>query len=604
MKGKILLLGLLLLLLVPGASAVLLETFQDGGQTGWVYVSADNQISPPYSSMSIAARPNYPELIRMKLHVESGRYWGHVAYTYAWYDIPTTSNYFAFTSVGTYLANTENLVPLFNNFNYGFGGGQDYWQGVMFYDSEGTLLYSYNGGYNLQFRDTVPHRWEFIRNLDSIAMSVYKDGVFVSTIGTSNVAPSYMKFYIQNGGDSNYASVPTDWWVDDINLGDTSCGQIGTLPYGWYLRKDILNSAVTGVYDPLNNIVRTNTFYSTFGNNVAFCGYHNNTPVNLIDASGVTWETFNASTGAGIASYNLVHFFASAAPYGKYQLSMPELSGATGFPDIWYIATGATITWDRTLYSSTDSATITYTISDGNYDIETYDYKIKVLDYNGVLKTTFDLQGQSGNKYITFNPVTYSEGIYFAELDAVRKSDSKVITLFWAQTQIRDKIIIIGQVLNAPNVTPIFGATITLLQGLSTSTSTTDSNGRFNNSATWTTSTPLYVGTTASGYRSDNFSFTPLGHKTYNLTIPLLPNTLTPVGISGGGLVRLKPYYSPADGAYVFAFNASGNLSTVRTNAAGYYVFNNAVNNRTYTLTSGLVRYNNYTPFQQLFGGL
>lgn len=577
MKWQLLIISLLLCVASVGAWE---ETFQGGtafsySQTG----TSGGAGSAPLSASLIQPTTNENWYFNINQYT-TDEYGTGTGLTLINPTPPTTpSDYFAFTNVGWSKIPSASATT-----------------SIRFYDSTGNYL-TQSSDLTSLFANNIGKRFELKRDASSGAIHLYINSVDEGLIATTTIRPAVFGFYDTIGG-GYYTPNNFNFAIDDIiQQTGSSSNIVGTIPKSWYIKKDMLGATVNGLYNNLNASVRTTYFTSTYGS-----GTNLNTNLELVDSNGRVWETAPITGYAGSAQLNLTDFTASSAPFGLYRV---RIGGTATYDTLWYIGTGASISWDKSQYPNGDTATITYDISSSYYDTITYNYKIVVMDiYGATIGTNSTITTQTGSVTKVLDSTTYPTGVYYAELIATPKAGGNDIIMNYAQTEIVGYVFLSGYVMNAETGALLSGVNINTTQGTSTKTSTSLTGGLWNSSNNWLSGTPITINTTKTGYAQDLLSITALSAKSISLNISLVPLPATSTGVSIGGIVRDNVYSNPIPGASVVVRNTtSGEYQTKTTNIAGFYRADNLYSGRLYDVWSSKTGYGNSTVAQKLAVG-
>ena len=579
MKWQWLLVGLLLMGCVAGAGAGE-ETFQGG--TAFSYSQSGTSGgagSAPISASLIQPTTNENWYFNMNQYT-TDEYGTGTGLTLINTTPPTTpSDYFAFTNVGWSKTSTAGAATY-----------------IGFYDVSGNYI-TQSTDISSYLSTYIGGRFELKRDASSGAIHLYVNGIDEGLIATTTIRPAIYGFYDTISG-GYYTTCNYNFAIDNIIQETGSSTRIvGTIPKSWYIKNDMLGATVDGLYNNLNASIRTTYFTSTYGS-----GTNLNTNLELVDSNGTVWETTPITGYAGSAQLNLTHFTASAAPFGLYQV---RIGGTATYDTLWYIGTGASVSWDKPQYPNGDTATISYDISSSYYDTITYDYKIIVMDiYGASVGTNSTVTTQTGSIQKTLDSTTYPTGVYYAEIIATPKAGGAGIVMNYASTEIVGYVFFSGYVMNAETGAVLSGANINVTQSTSSSTSTSLTGGIWNSSNNWLSGTPIVLNTTLTGYTQDLLSLTALSAKSITLNISLIPSPATTVGTSIGGIVRDNVYSNPIPGASVVVRNTtSGEYQIKTTNIAGYYRADNLYSGRLYDVWSSKTGYGNSTVAQKLAVG-
>ena len=566
MKWSLLLAGLILLGCMGGVGAFS-ETFQGAISTTMAVATGGDGYA---SATIINGSGTPPENFYVHLTSLEGSYYPHTnsvtAYIdYGWYLgtlLGTPSDYFAFTTIHS---KTTGTIPNSADFS------------IYVYDEDTNYLGSiYLSSYILNIN--TPTRIELKRTSSSGQIYLYVNGVDEGLVLTTSVRPWVYGFHL---GSDAYSE--PQWDIDDIIQEVSSNGYIvGTIPHSWNLKKDTLGSTVNGLYNN-NTVIHTSTMNSTYGS-----GTNLNTNLQLVDTSGTVWQTTPISGYAGSAQFNLTTFFATSAPYGEYKVRIADYIWDT----LWYIGTGASISWDQSTYPQGATATISHSITGSYYNTSGYTYKIAVMDVYGTFYgTNISTTAQTGTNTIILSSGTYPEGVYYAELIATPTSGSEIVMTYAAMT-VSSYVYLSGYVMNENGVT-LPNAFLNITQGSVNSPVFSQSTGNWSSSAQWLSGNPIYIVSNLTGYNNDTRTFTPLSAGPLTINITLWSTNPSYSGAAIGGVIRDNQYGNPVAGATYHTLN--GTDTTCTTNIAGVCINNNLVANTLYNVSGSKTGYGNST---------
>ncbi len=463
----------------------------------------------------------------------------------------------------------------------------------------------------IAFSGNAYDRFEFIRS--GSTLTVYKNGIVYTSANIGSTVPYYAGFGTQLVG----VGLPMNTWssFDDLVIGtNEEHNVISCPPQSWFVAKDIFDPGFSGLYSAVDTQEYTDAMH---------CSYANDDGSSTIKVAhvgtGTVYDTQTVSNYAGIVTINLTTtLFNSGAPYGQYRVYIDGTSAEDYF---WYkaIATsGTSVQWDDTEYTNGDTATVTFSISEGNWDADTYTYRVEIWDEN---------LDETSSQYLPARPIatnkTYSvaegttfpaTGTYYCVLTATDISSGEEILLVYDDCYVTlpgsGEVIIEGETYDATTNATLASCTVTATQLGSDHVTTSDAaTGAYeiNNLVTdWS----LGVNASKTGYVGYLVAFTPYSAGTYGVDVPLVPSggpdpgdysnattsyyNSTTDGTALGGLCYEGPYWSLCDGCEVTVSNATWNCTTT-TGAGGWYQCNNVPCGGTYSLSCSKSGYSTYS---------
>ena len=471
-----------------------------------------------------------------------------------------------------------NLVPLISSYfamdvnNPGGGGGRLY-----LLDSSQNLIEEIDpscGGFG---------RLEI--NIVGMQPKQYCNGLLQHTGSVISIYPSYFEWV------SNLRT----GYVDNILVGGSDPHVVGALPSNWTIIRDFINPTADGVY-AWNNatsswvLMNSNSFYidaDTSSQQSATTEYFD---IMYQGAIVNTTTIYPQTSPRNQIQYNVTQFINSDLPGGGIVPDGEYTAEFRGYPSsaayFWLTSNGAAVSWDKTTYPQSSTATLTYSITNSYWLPSTYTYSLAVVNTAGTTVQTYSLNSQTGTESLQLNPTTYPAGVYYAEVIATDSSGNKNI-MNYAAMQVTGYSYISGYVMNAQAGTVLSGASVNVTQGSATETETSSATGLYTINNGWLTGGLLTVNTTESGYTGDIRSFSPLAAGNIALNISLVSTSPTFSGAAIDGVVRDNQYGNPVTSATVNIYNTSTSESySTTTNIAGFYIVNNLVGNRLYNITS------------------
>jgi hypothetical protein len=540
------------------------------------------------SSFSYEARSSYLDTVLIKSAEHGGYTWNSLIIA----NSSTSSNYFAidFSNIQTSGNGAIALLDANRNAFYGYP-----------WFSNGLL-----GSFS------TFSRWEFFRA--GTTLYAYKDGVLMNTFED---VPGDLSYSYAIGSHSYFTDV---WYADDISFGNSfsDTGLISVMPNSWHIKKDMINPSNFAMIDSNGNQVYNDHFNVQWSLGAYADGWQatQNPPdtrykITIAAPSGMkVYDNYikisDYGTAAGIVSVPMNNTYIGNQPleYGIYWVTLYDGTAVKSTDYFYVLGTGATVTWGSATYPTGSTATVSYSISPSYYDTATYNYEIKVIDAYGTVKKTQTVSGSTGSISFTMDSSTYADGVYYAELVAVTKSDASEIVMNYGLTEVNSYIPITGYVVDQDNVA-LQGASVNVTQGTSTLVSVSNTSGYFSSSNNWLAGSEVNVTTTLSGHTPDYNLFTPLAADAISLNITLVNSTPIYSGVAIGGVIKDTQYHStiPSANVYERINGTSATPSSTTANGAGYYIFNDLVNGTTCDIWSQKIGFANSTVEQKLAVG-
>ena len=471
---------------------------------------------------------------------------------------------------------------------YGTGYGVDVW----FYplDSGGnTICYGSAISSGLALGDVIR-----VYESGQYKYKAYINGQLHGTVVAPGTTPYWMRFYAANYVDAYMLTVGED---EERNL-------VLTHPSTYFIAKDFLNPAFSGLYSSVDHAVWTDRFYARY---ISDTSAKNITIKNK--ATGATVYS-HATTGySGLYQFNITEiFFNSGVPYGVYTVAMDGSTQSQDIPYMGIVTSGTSVEWDKTTYGE-ETATMTFSISEGYWIPETYTYRLAVLDENLDEKIGWNIGSRpvGATQTLAFTPEIYEDGTYYCTITATDISSGEEVLMTYDACTLdipgSGDVTVSGITYIATNSTPIGGANVSATQlgvgHYNTSTVTTGAYIITDLITDWA----IGVNASLSGYESYNVYFTPISTGTFNVNVALVPTggpqpgawydvtggmmtvdsasnvatdywNATLNGTSVGGLIYEAPYWSVSSGALVTLSNGTWS-DTDLTTAGGWYQFDN-----------------------------
>ena len=456
-------------------------------------------------------------------------------------------------------------------------------QTFSLYDSS----YNYMGSVNEVFSWPYLHRDEI--KIIGGSPQLYVDGTLVFTGSVLSINPSYI-----SGGCHNGAGFGVSNTWDNVAIGETDHHIVGALPSNWTIQRDLLNPSATGVYAWSGSAwVLKNSYDFYLDADKEYLD-----PENVVITDFATSTVVNTTTVTAVKNtiqYDVSQFLTtptglgSNLPDGRYSVSFDTAPAI--YDTFWVISSGATLSWAQSVYSQGGTGVVNYAIAGSGYwDQSTYSYSMVTKNIYGTVMNTQTIPTQTGAISV---PITtsYNPGVYYSEITATKISDGTVNVMNVAYMSVTTYITMNGFVMNEETGATIAAANLNVTQGFQTQTVTSGYNGNWSSNNWWVSGSPITINTTASGFKQNIHTFTPLTAAAVALNISMSPTTSSFVGVSIGGVVSDNQYGNPIPGATYHVLNSTE--STTTTNIAGFARVDNLVNGNLYNVWSSKLGYGN-----------
>lgn len=431
---------------------------------------------------------------------------------------------------------------------------------------------------------------------------LYLNGTLNQTSTVLSQNPSYVEAGIYAGVETfDYAT--TDW--DDVVYGNTATTILGAPKIGAFqIQKDSINPSSYGFAKTDGTIISAFNMTTTYS-------FGSETPLpqtillkNYFTGQVVSSYTTPSGSMTGSVAWPIYDDVINntLATYGYYVATIAQ-TNVTSEP-ILYNSAGATVSWDSNSYTQTDIGRINWNISSTHYNPNTYLYTISITDIYGNVIGNRTLTSRDGSLNVPFDSTNYPQGVYLALLYFTPITGGSSILMAGSQTEITGYVAFFGYVMNAETATTLAGVNVNVTQnnGLS-STIITSSNGSWYSTDPWLLGKSINVSVNHYGYKPTLFNFTPIHARTIPYNISLKPLTPSCNGVCISGIVRDSAFHVPISGSTVSISNTTisfGNTTT--TNVAGYYRFDNLINQYWYTLTGSAFGFSSKTVQAEVFG--
>ncbi|MDD4484626.1 MAG: carboxypeptidase-like regulatory domain-containing protein [Methanoregula sp.] len=307
----------------------------------------------------------------------------------------------------------------------------------------------------------------------------------------------------------------------------------------------------------------------------------------------------NMATPQGRARLDLqeVFFDNEDAEYGWYTAQLYRDEVLLDQQWFGYYNGGGSIAFGEDAYVSSQTATISHTIT--YFTFGEFEYRGQVIDLQGTEKESWSITSASGSHPIDLTD--YTTGTYVVLLQATDRDTGDEYVFAADTATVNQEVWVNGTAYNAETGAPLSGVTVTIQQLDATATNVTIEDGSYAAVTGLYTDNAISVNASATNYTHSNFTFTPLSHGLKTVNLYLVPTTPTFSGTAIGGLVYNTPYRQAVGGATVTIENDTWS-ATNTTNSAGYYLFEDLVEDGTYTVSSTQTGYQPSTEYTATAG--
>jgi len=429
----------------------------------------------------------------------------------------------------------------------------------------------------------------------------YYNGNLIQTYSAAGTTPYYAYWY-----RSRYSGYGATYFYFMTVGDDAEQNLVLTHPSSYFIAKDFVNPAFSGLYSSYDNQQWSDRFYARYMSDTS----GKNITIKNRDTDEVIYSA-SASGMCGLYQFNLTSiFFESGVPYGFYTVLM---DGSTQSQDIEYrgiTTSGTSVEWDESEYVEYDDATITYSISEEYWLTDDYTYKLTVedADFDEMTYWSIITRPTSAEKELTIYSSVFPEsGYYYTCLYAVDKSSGEEILMCYDYAYVympgSGEVIVEGETYDATTGNLLGECVVTATQGGTPTSDTSDATDATYQITGLVTDSSIGVNATKTSYVGYPIYFTPYEGGHYEVDVPLVPSggaspgewqevtggqltqinhnnttttyyNLTEDGTAIGGLVYEAPYWNMCDGATVTLSNATWNTNTT-TGDGGWYQINN-----------------------------
>jgi hypothetical protein len=447
-------------------------------------------------------------------------------------------------------------------------------------------------------------RMEFI--MSGGTGSVYCNGVLSDSRAVSP-NPPYVGFW--------YGSSFSDTGdIDDIIWGSTGSKYIFGMPEnGYFLQKDILNPSASGFYrvnqtvpNGSATLISSTAFTSTFGK-----ASGTNETLCLEDYGGACYQTYYTGTAyAGSPAWNLTAFFASTAPYGLYvttiQTQVPSTSPYVNSDGIPYVASGATINFDKNSYAVGETATLTVEMTPSYYAAVTSPHVVIQDIYGTEVYNAPITLALSGTNRIGTATYTWTsdedEGVYYGLIYATYLGEE--ILMNYDTADLNSVLIVNGYVFDAETAGTITAATVNITQGVTTDSVASGFDGNYTSISAFVSNAPTTIVASKTGYETYQHVFTPLYAGVIQINLTLMPTNPAHTGIALGGIARTPPYNRTIDSATITINKTGIGNYIATTNSVGYYIQNSMPNGTIWDIWGSKTGFSDSIIYQKLVVGI
>lgn len=423
----------------------------------------------------------------------------------------------------------------------------------------------------------------------------YANGTLIGNSTPMTVNPSYIG--LSTGVGWQDCSISGWANIDDYVWGSTDPTTVIDMPDTgyYYLKKDIVNPAASGLYNASTGALISSTTFPITWSRSGLSGITNESVLLIYQSTGTTYSTkYTGYSTAGTASFALADIIDAGAPYGFYQVKI----GTTVSDTIAYIANGANINFDRDEYAVGDTATTSYLIDGEYWDSSTYDYYIRIIDVYGTQISETAIASASGSTTYTWADDD-TQGVYYAEIIGKPTAGGDEVLYNYDYATLSASFTVTGYVHDAETTLPISGAFVNASQGDTAANTTSGFDGNYTVSGFITGST-FGMNTTATGYQGYWNNFTPLYNHRINLNVTLLSTSPITTGITLGGVARDTTYGRPIPSVSVDIWNITDSQYwTATTNIVGFYNKTSVTENNVYNIEGMKTSYSNSTIYSK-----
>lgn len=429
-------------------------------------------------------------------------------------------------------------------------------------------------------------RWEFFRY--GTTLYTYIDGVLNDTAtGFSSNAYGF-RFKLTNHFTSTSSYSRTAYFngvlLDNVEYNSPyGGGVVSTIPNEWYVYRDFLDPAISGIICSTNGtLMSSDSFTTTYAVGSNMDGY--NAGINITTENIETGVVFNTTTKTmyeirsdpvGIIRYSARDVLINqSAPSGLYKQTMFHGAQEIGYTVFSYISGGGSILWDRSTYNVGDSATITSGIG-ASFDPGAYDYYGKVYNLDGELKRSWEITLSSQIETFSIDAASYPEGVYFTQLVATRTADGETFVMGYDIAEIYEIVAFSGYTWDAVDAVKLGEVNVGAYQLDEWTNTTSDVSSAWYQILELMTNSPVMFNASKEGYNHTPIYIIPLLAQDYATDLYLIQNPLPFNGTGIGGLVLTSNYKQAIENVTVTLSNNTWS-GTRNTSITGWYLFDSS----------------------------
>ncbi|RLF93664.1 hypothetical protein DRN52_06145, partial [Thermococci archaeon] len=293
-----------------------------------------------------------------------------------------------------------------------------------------------------------------------------------------------------------------------------------------------------------------------------------------------TYELVVKHTGSG----EIVNIRNITNQYQRFQYNLSDFTFDTYLVELrrdgsvmntnWFVyydaLSGSSVNVEKDVYTPLETAKITYHIA--NPDFSNHQYFLVIESVYGEEVFRQQLTKADGEIEVELND--YDPKLYIASL---KRSSSSEILLAYDTFQIAEGVFIEGKTYDAESEEILPSVFVSYCQeNVGCKNTTSDAVNASYQIKDLAVDYEIHVGAAKANYTHNNFSFTPLQNRLYEINLFLLPDeahiNVTPPAIVG--LTQSYPFHQNVSYATVNIWNDTWSANTT-TNSMGYFAFEN-----------------------------
>ena len=448
-----------------------------------------------------------------------------------------------------------------------------------FYDVDNNLLGDTDNLYIFfETTSTVAHHYE-MKHIGG-KVYIYKDGATPPTDTGVTFTDDIYYFKIYTKAGSGIPAPDLDFFFDDFS---TQGDVVGSIAHDWYIRRDINNEALSGLYDQSNTLIDANDMHTSYTYKIIAGEPANSIKMYYLSGNKTYFDTHNIYTEHyGAYTYNFTDLLMNANYmddlFGIYSLEMYRDDEMLTHDTFYYtyitagIFTG-TVNFNKDLYAVGELAQVSTTLTDEDFTL--YDFSVNITSIGGIVSSHSVIEDPHS---YTWDTAGLSTDYYYAQLIATNKTSGFSFVLDWDMCKVTEKTTVTGTAYNAYNGTGLGNVSIKYFQNSYIYDDMSDASGDYD-VGEMETSVLTIINASKAAYLHNNFSATFLAPGAQDVDLWLLPDasTLPHSGTTIAGLAQIYPFHQPVLNATVNIWNSSWSNSTTTT-SSGFYYFENLVN--------------------------